>query len=384
MNNENKYYIKISPEVILNKIFIVPYSGPSEIIEQEIDPCCDTTTTTSTIIPTEYVMVYSSMTQLVTGGTNGTSTFIDLSIPILLTQSAVDYGFYSVFDGAISQKDSITNFIFSATSASPYTIYVYNSSDSNSNFIKQTTFTIDWGDGFTDVVTDFTPGFVSHTYQTLTNQNTYNIVLKQNSPWGINEVIKKINVPFSAVTIENPNGTAYFTSFNNNWSGTPVSYDYLFTGDSNNSVEDQISDNYVDTPFVVTAYTPSRINELRSYGVQKFKQSVIFKGGEPYGQITDITENYTGYTIQQDRYIDFKDGKTIQFIESYGLTKDWMVAEPLTKEEVLINVAFQTEIQSNVFIERGKNSALERIERLNEVDNMGDLEKYGYKFFKVV
>ena len=117
--------------------------------------------------------------------------------------------------------------------------------------------------------------------------------------------------------------------------------------------------------------------------VQKFKQSVIFKGGEPYGQITDITENYTGYTIQQDRYIDFKDGTTIQFVESYGLTKDWLVEEPITKEEVLINVAFQTEIQSNVFIERGKNSALEKIERLNEVDNMGDLEKYGYKFFKL-
>ena len=38
---------------------------------------------------------------------------------------------------------------------------------------------------------------------------------------------------------------------------------------------------------------------------------------------------------------------------------------------------------NNVFIERGKNSALERIQRLGEVDNVGDLEKYGYKFFNV-
>ena len=383
MNNENKYYVKISPEVILNKIFTIPYPGPSETITQEVDPCCDTTTTTSTIIPTEFVSVYSSMTQLVTGGTSGDSTFIDMSIPILLVQSAVDYGYYSVFDGAISQKDVVTNFIFSATSADPYTVYVYNTSDNKSNFVKQTSYKIEWGDGFFENLNSFTPDYVSHTFQSIAEPTEYNIKLIQTTPWGINEIFKKIKLPFTDVTIENPNGTAYFTSFNLNWSGTPVSYDYLFTGDSNNFVEDQISSNYVDTPFVITSYTQSRINELKSYGVQKFKQSVIFKGGQPYGQITDITENYTGYTIQQDRYVDFKDGKTIQFVESYGLTEDWLVAEPITKEEVLINVAFQTEIQSNVFIERGKNSALERIERLNEVDNMGDLEKYGYKFFKL-
>jgi hypothetical protein len=383
MNNENKYYVKISPEVILNKIFTVPYDGPSETITQEVDPCCDTTTTTSTFIPTEFVSVYSSMTQLVTGGTNGTSTFVDMSIPILLVESAVDYGFYSVFDGAISQKDVVTNFVFSATSADPYTVYVYNTSDNKSNFIKQTSFKIEWGDGFSENLNNFAPNYISHTFQNILEQTEYNIKLTQTTPWGINEIFKKIKLPFTDVTIENPNGTVFFTSFNLNWADTPISYDYLFTGDSNNFVEDQISSSYIDAPLIVSSYTQSRINELQSYGVQKFKQSVIFKGGEPYGQITDITENYTGYTIQQDRYIDFKDGTTIQFVESYGLTKDWLVAEPITKEEVLINVAFQTEIQSNVFIERGKNSALERIERLNEVDNMGDLEKYGYKFFKL-
>jgi hypothetical protein len=48
-----------------------------------------------------------------------------------------------------------------------------------------------------------------------------------------------------------------------------------------------------------------------------------------------------------------------------------------------MNVIDEAEIQSNVFIERGKNSALERLERLGEVDNLGDLEKYGYKFFNL-
>ena len=43
----------------------------------------------------------------------------------------------------------------------------------------------------------------------------------------------------------------------------------------------------------------------------------------------------------------------------------------------------QPEIQTDVYVERGKNSALEFVERLGEVDNVGDLEKYGYGFFNV-
>jgi len=65
------------------------------------------------------------------------------------------------------------------------------------------------------------------------------------------------------------------------------------------------------------------------------------------------------------------------------MTPDMMVCSAITKNEVLLNVIDEAEIQTNVFIERGKNSALERIQRLGEVDNVGDLEKYGYKFFNV-
>jgi hypothetical protein len=38
---------------------------------------------------------------------------------------------------------------------------------------------------------------------------------------------------------------------------------------------------------------------------------------------------------------------------------------------------------SDIFIERGKQSGLEALMRMGEVDNVGDLEKYGYGFFKV-
>jgi hypothetical protein len=60
-----------------------------------------------------------------------------------------------------------------------------------------------------------------------------------------------------------------------------------------------------------------------------------------------------------------------------------MVQEPLVKDELLLGVISEAEVQTNVFIERGKNSAYERIQRIGEVDNLGDLIKYGYRFFNV-
>jgi hypothetical protein len=60
-----------------------------------------------------------------------------------------------------------------------------------------------------------------------------------------------------------------------------------------------------------------------------------------------------------------------------------MVQEPIVKDELLLGIISQPEVQSNVFIERGKNSALERVQRIGEVDNLGDLIKYGYRFFNV-
>ena len=75
--------------------------------------------------------------------------------------------------------------------------------------------------------------------------------------------------------------------------------------------------------------------------------------------------------------------KLLIFIESNGITDNTVVAEPITKEEVLFGVVSSPEIQSQIFIDRGKNSAFEGIQRLGEVDNIGDLVSYGYGFFKI-
>ena len=92
---------------------------------------------------------------------------------------------------------------------------------------------------------------------------------------------------------------------------------------------------------------------------------------------------YTAYTINGIDYYDYSDGKTLFVVKSSGLTSDMLVCEPIVKNDLLMNIIDEAEVQSNIFIERGKNSALERVERLGEVDNVGDLVKYGYKFFNV-
>ena len=171
-------------------------------------------------------------------------------------------------------------------------------------------------------------------------------------------------------------------------------YDYLFTGDSNCDVYDQSSYNYTTVPFLISGYTKSTMADLQQYG-SKFNP-LMYGGKYKIGvQVTGTSGNigtfwgpssdniYTAYTVNDIDYYDYDDGTTVFMTYSSGMTPDMMVCSAITKNEVLLNVIDEAEIQSNVFIERGKNSALERIQRLGEVDNVGDLEKYGYKFFNV-
>lgn len=385
------YHIRISPENIENKIFTVPYYAGPIIPEPIIDPCCDVTTTTTTGALTQYANVYSSMTQILSGGTNGTSILTGLTIPIFLTQNTVDMGYYSVFDGMISQKDTFNNFLFSASTGSPFTYYFYNTSQVDFYpFLQFSTYKVDWGDNTTpQLVTSTTPNFYSHTYASSGN---YTISFSGLNPWGATVVKKTVTVPFTGVTIPNPYGTAYFTPQGGSWSGTPIQLDYLFTGDSICDVDLQSGSNYTTIPFIVSGYTNSTLNDLQVYGKKsnlfagKFKVGVEVSGNSgTIGTFWGPSANneYTAYTINNIDYFDFSDGTTIFLVSSSGLTADWLVCSALTKEEVYVNVTDQAEIQSDVFVDRGKNSGLENIIRLGEVDNVGDLTKYGYGFFTI-
>lgn len=385
---EQKYYFKISPENIKGDLITVNYTGNTDYI-YDIDPCCPITGITENTL-TGSTGVYTGMTYVLSGASGGTSILTGLTIPILLTQTGVDYGYYSVFDGAILQKEVITNFMFSATTGSPYTHYFYNTSDVElKKFLELTTFKVDWGDGTTiQTITGTAP--LSHNYPLGDNQ--YTITMTATSPWGISQVSKTITVPFVFVPNLDPFGVATFTPAGGNWSATSFNYEYIFTGDSNTNIDDFYSYNYTTVPFTITGYTQSSINDLEQYGPKymlaegKFKPGIQVTGtsntvGTYWGP--DPSGTYVAYTIDGVDYYDYPDGTTLYVIQSSGFTQDDLVLSAITKNEALINVIDQPEIQSNIFIERGKMSALEYIERLGEVDNVGDLTKYGYGFFSV-
>lgn len=391
MNNRNQH-IRISPEVINNDLFIAKYNAGSPQVTVTSDECCEITTTTTTFNYTGLTLVYSSMTQLLSGGTNGSSLLTGLTIPIMLTETATDIGYYSVFDGMILQQDVMTNFIFTGDSVFPYyTVILYNTSENElKKYLSFSDYKIDWGDGTSEPISPYTPLPIYHTYG---GQGQYTISLTGLSPWGYNLVKKTINIPITGTTIDNPNGTAYFTPLGGSWSATPLMYDYIFSGDSDCDATIDGFNNFFSGDLIITGYTKSILRDLQVYGPKN--SPLMFDGKYKIGlQVTGTSGtigtfygpspngDYTAYTINNIDYYDYSDGTTV-FVVS-GVSSVDYTCSAITKNEVLLNVVFEPEVQSNVFIERGKNSGLERIMRLGEIDNLGDLEKYGYRFFNLI
>lgn len=365
---EDFYNIIISPETIRGDIFRVNLQGQN----------------VSSNYTGQTVGVYSAMTQVLSSGPNGSSLLTGLTVPILIRQTAVDVGYYSPFDGAVLQKDVVANFIFSSTTSNPYVYNIYNTSSEFQKFLDLSSYQVDWGDGSPkQPITTYTPNSLSHTYPTA--NKTYQITLEQTNPWGITRVTKTITTPYTNIVPNNPNGEAFFIPAGGNWIQTPISYNYIFSGDAVNEVEPQTSINYVSIPYTVSGFTKSSVTDLMLYGPVKYKVGVpVIKNGQIWGAISDMNDVFTAYTINNVNYYDYIDGTTIFFEQSSGFTENNLTAVPITKDEVLLKVIDQAQVQTNIFIERGKNSAFERIQRLGEVDNLGDMVNYGYGFYNVV
>ena len=141
--NEERYYIKISPESLKSDIVQQTYSGNT-------------------------FGVYSAMTQILSGGTNGDSLLTDLTVPIVFNQTFDDMGFYSTFDGFVLQKDVVSNFIVSGDPTNDFKVKLYNTSDQLKKFLKLSTYTEDWGDGTVEPFTAIYPDYMEHEYPPLT------------------------------------------------------------------------------------------------------------------------------------------------------------------------------------------------------------------------
>ena len=116
---ERDYHIKISPEFISGDIFKVNYNAGTITGSGIVNKCCIIPAKTFKIDLTGTSYIYSSMTEVLSGGTNttnissattksGTSLLTGLTIPILLTETVTDIGYYSVFDGMVLQQETMT------------------------------------------------------------------------------------------------------------------------------------------------------------------------------------------------------------------------------------------------------------------------------------
>jgi len=327
--------------------------------------------------------VYSSITEIVSGGTNGNSYLTGLTIPIVLNQSYNDIGYYSEFSGFIDQKDIVGNFVISGNSQNPYTVTVYNSSSFVFNsYLQLANYTIDWGDGSVSGQLSTTNGQQSHTYQN--SPGNYIITLSQLNPFGLTTIQKPIFLPFTGVTIDNQLGEVFFTQQGGSWSGIPISYNYIFTGDSVNDAQYHVSSNYTQVPFNIVGKTKSKLRLLKLWGPQEYIPGFFVQiSDNSIGVVDEIETDYIAYTIDGIHYIDYFSGTTFFSFESSGFTINDLASSGLTKDELLLDFVMAPEVQTDVFVERGKYSPFEYTQRLGEVDNVGDLQRYGYGFFKI-
>ena len=332
---------------------------------------------------------YSAMTKILSGNTNGTSYLTGLTVPVMLTQDYHDIGYYSATDGDISQFVTSCNFLFSGVSTIPYRVHVYNTSETNSNFLQDSTYTVFWGDGSSTVMNEFAPNYVTHNYAN--GSNEYTITVLQSNTFGQVQISKTIQLPITNVNISNPYGTVTFLNNNGSWQSTPSSQNYIGTADTIFNTSSEITANYVSVPYLVTGYTTSRLSDLFTYGypngVPPIQFVVPIDGGSS-GYTTNIgnaNDNYTYvYNIDGIVYTDLINGKTTFSILSSGITSEMIVGSAITKNEVYMNIIDDLQLYSNLYIERGKNSALENFRRIGEASTMETLQTYGYNFFNIV
>lgn len=373
-----KFSILISPETLALDIYGFIYTADTGYSYEE-QPCLDLAVPNQ-IFRTDQIYIYSGMSDILSGGTNGDSVLTGLTIPIMFTQTYNDIGFYSEFDGLILQKDIVTNFLFSgANPFNTYEVTLYNTSgDFTVSYLDFTTYSVDWGDGLSQPLTT---SFLNHTY---VSSGDYTITLSGSNPWGVTIIEKPITIPLVSASVTNPQGTITFIPQQGNWANTPISYNYIFDGDAQNNILYQISSNFTTVPFPISGFTKSRIQDLKRWGPAPYTVGYVFnKNNQVFGQVDSMTPDYTAYTINNVNYYDLVNGKTFYIVNSSGITSNDIIASAMTKNEYLLDFVMSPEIQTDVYIERGKYSAFEPLQRLGEVDNIGDLVRYGYGYYRI-
>jgi len=313
-------------------------------------------------------------------------------IPIYLEEKINNLGVMVDFDGEIEQVEQTCNFTYSGYN---HNLTIFNTVNTNKyKSLIDVEYTINWGDGnYSQLpmtkINDVNLSSLMHTYSNSLTGSTLEITV--NSPWRVEKIKRNIKLPFiNDYGWYNDLGTLIFEIPYN--TGT-TTQDYLLdyrktTGET------------VPTIITFMGIGKSRINEFKKYGDNGY--TIIFNTGT-----TEGLGVYTGYTIDGLSYFDYPNDityitgvtKTIEnniltlmdetiltlndftliYIDNYNESYNGI----LTRDENLLGFISEPQIYSDIFIERGKQSLIERNLRLNEIDNMGELEIYGGGYFKV-
>lgn len=317
------------------------------------------------------------------------SAFDDHNLPIYIESTVDEMGVMVGFDGNIQQVEELVNFSYSGTvGTTGVTIYSTTNSSLLRKIIEQE-FTIFWGDGTSSTLSvnqgienENLPS-VSHTYL---SPGQYEIVISLESPWTSQKLKKIITVPFDDFTSITGDVGTYTTQI---LSGHGYSY---MTGQTIDYLNDL---DYTNTTGVTTGFTylsigKSKLSEKLKYG-QNPNLITSYSGVTTGSFIIDTnftgttfeTLNYTGYSIDNLYYRDYEGGYTQITGTTSGVTKEEVVNYVITRNEHFLGFIDEPVIYSDVFVERGKQSVMEKNLRLNEIDNLGELRIYGNGYFNV-
>jgi hypothetical protein len=299
-----------------------------------------------------------------------TTTGQTFNLPVFLEQSIKDLGIMVGFDGDIGQTQQICNFTYKGNGSS---VTVYNTVNTTRyGALIDAIFTINWGDGATSTLTmpvmnidNVSLPSASHTYST---NGTYVIEVTVNSPWDVRKVKKTIEIPF-------------VQSF-----GYPTDLGELTFDVPYSDPVTAHTQTYLQDYRTLTGATNSTTVTFLGIGKSRVDEKKLYGTNAGYTGVT-VTSEYTGYTIDGLAYRDYEDGYTHISGVTSGTTETFFQDEiyngMITRNEHFLGFVDDPQIFSDVFVERGQMSVMEKNFRLTEIDNTGEIDVYGNGYFKV-
>jgi hypothetical protein len=274
---------------------------------------------------------------------------VEHHIPLFLESNLDEMGVMVGFDGDLEQVNQVCNFTYTQNNL---TVTVTNSvNTSKIPSIEEVVYTVEWGDGTSAPLP--IQGTVTKTYET---EGVKRIGVHLKTPWEAQRIERNIPVP-------QDNKAPQLLG---------VLDGVVKPIDAADTAQEQVAE--TDAVIKFAAMGASRISEKKLYGSDNYE-------GVTIGTIDNV--RFSGYTIDNLYYQDFEDGLTYITGVTTDFEKEAVFDNMLSRNEHFIGFIDEPTIFSDIFVDRGKQSVMEKTFRLGEIDNMGELSVYGNGYFSV-